>query len=150
LCVWTAGVRTSGFVEALNVRKARTRIPVDAKLNVRERGCRNLFFTGDSAHFTDRKTEKALRMAVMFSMGQGRVAAENILRDIQGRRPLEYHPVDLGYLVPMAHGKAPGKVLGLNVRGFPGYAMHYAMCVYRSYRRNRPGIIKDLLSRVVV
>ncbi len=84
-------------------------------------------------------------MAVMFSMGQGKVAASNIMNSILKKPLIKYHPVDLGYLVPLAHGKAPGVVFGRRINGFPGYIMHYLMCVYRSYWKNMGGIIKDLL-----
>lgn len=77
----------------------------------------NIFVTGDTASFADPKTGQAIRMAVMFSMGQGRVAAENVVRTILNKRLLKYHIWDLGSLVPMAHGSAPGAILEIPVRG---------------------------------
>ncbi len=144
-CVWAAGVKTPQFVETLDLAKERTRVKVDARLYVADSGYNNIFIAGDAASFTEKATGRPLRMAVMFSVGQGKIAAENIINSIVKKPVLEYNPVDLGYLVPMATGTAPGIVLGKNVRGFSGYALHYLMCAHRSAFRNKAGIIKDML-----
>ena len=144
-CIWTAGVKTPRFVEALDLAKERTRVKVDSRLYIADSGYSNIFVTGDAASFTEKATDKPLRMAVMFSMGHGKTAAENIINTILKKEVLEYNPVDMGYLVPMAQGNAPGIILGKNIKGFSGYALHYLMCVYRSAFRNKAGIIKDML-----
>ncbi len=149
-CVWAAGVKTPPFVEKLAVEKERTRIKVTQDLRIGGWEDAGVFVAGDAASFHDRKSGAPIRMAVMFSIGQGVVAARNIAAGILHRPLSEYRPVDLGYLIPMAHGRACGPVVGIKARGFAGYLMHYYMCIYRSESRNRPEIVKDFLRKRAV
>lgn len=71
------------------------------------------------------------------------------MNHITGKLFQEYNPVDLGFLVPLAYGKAPGVVLGRQIRGKLGYFLHYLMCIYRSSWTKKFGIIKDLLYKKV-
>jgi len=137
VCVWTAGVKTPRFVEGISLEKVRTRIAVDERLGISRSREGSIFIAGDSAAFVDARTHQALRMAVMFSIGQGRIAAENVVRMI-GKRPLiRYVPKDLGYLIPLASGRAPGIILGRRINGRIGYRLHYLMCLYRSALPNQ-------------
>ncbi len=145
-CIWAAGVKTSSFIDKADVAKERTRIRVEGDLGIARKD-KNVFVAGDAGYFFDDRQKQALRMAVMFSMGQGKTAAVNVINNISKRPLCKYKAVDLGYLVPMAHGVAPGIALGRSVRGRLGYLMHYSMCVYLSERENKPGIIKDFISR---
>lgn len=145
VCIWAAGVKTGEFIDKIDVEKERTRIKVDEDLTIRNSGNKNVFASGDTASFVDPAAKTPLRMAVMFSMGQGKVAAKNIVNNITGKPFIKYRPRDLGYLIPMAHGKAPGVVLGKNVHGFTGYVMHYMMCAYRSYKLNKVRVLRDVL-----
>ncbi|MCX5678857.1 MAG: FAD-dependent oxidoreductase [Candidatus Omnitrophica bacterium] len=148
ICLWTAGVKLSPYLDGLKAEKERTRIKVTPTLKIKEPKYDNIFVAGDTANFQDNDTALAIRMAVMFSMGQGKVAAENIVRSISNKRLIEYRAVDLGYLIPMAHGKATGIVLGRRVHGLLGYLLHYCMCIYRSEWKNMFGIVKDLTAKM--
>jgi NADH dehydrogenase len=145
VCIWAAGVRTPRFMADPEFTKKRTRVVVDEDLSPRNAPYKNIFMAGDNACFTDGNSGKDLRMAVMFSMGEGKTAADNIAYNVRGKHLVGYAPVDLGYLVPMAHRKAPGMVLGIRVGGVLGYIMHYFMCAYRSVWRNKTGILKELV-----
>ena len=147
LFIWTAGVKAAPYLDTFKADKEKTRIKVVPNLKIKDPGYDNIFAAGDSAGFADAKTGENIRMAVMFSMGQGKIAAENVARSILKMPLVEYRVADLGYLIPMAHGKAPGIVFGRSVHGSLGYLLHYCMCVYRSERRNQANIIKDLISR---
>jgi len=85
-------------------------------------------------------------MAVQFSLSEGIIAAQNILKSIQKKELIPYKPKDLGYIVPMANNKSCGLILGLKVKGFLATIFHYFMCIYRSYGlKNRLGLIINLL-----
>lgn len=144
ICIWAAGVKTGSFIDKIEIEKERTRIRVKENLKIESKDYEGVFVTGDAASFYDQKWKNNLRMAVMFAMGQGKTAAQNILQSILKKPLLRYRPVDLGYIVPMAYGKAFGLVLGKEVRGFLGYLIHYLACIYRSDSNNRIGIIRDL------
>jgi len=145
--LWSAGVRTPGFIEGLDFPKERTKVTVDEYLMPGTGKGKGVFIAGDSASFRVRPGMTPLRMSVVFALSQGRHAAINVVRSILGKRSIPYRPVDPGYLIPVATGKAPGTVLGVNVGGRIGYFLHYFMCVYRSEPSNRGGIINDLVKR---
>lgn len=147
ICIWTAGVKTADYLDGFNARKERTRIMVGPYLTVEDPQYGGVFAAGDAASFVGQAAGQPIRMAVMFSMGQGKVAAENVIRRILNRPLVEYKVMDLGYIIPMAQGKGPGVVMGLRVRGLLGYLLHYCMCIYRSEWKNKPGIIMDLISK---
>ena len=144
LLIWAAGVQTPGFVRRLPCEQdSQGRLKVDRTLSFAE----GAFAAGDAAAFV--KKGRALRMAVQFSLNEGHLAAENVLRLCAGRKKLKmYRPVDMGYLVPMANFCACGTVLRVPVRGLAGWLLHYAMCIYRSLTlRHRLGIVGDIFLR---
>lgn len=146
-CVWSAGVKTPGYLEGAPLEKENTRIRVNEDLTPSGKRAEGVYAAGDAAYFYDRKNARALRMAVMFSLAEGKTAAANIANSAAGKPAVRYKPVDLGYLIPMAGGKAPGIVMGARVHGHAGYLMHYLMCLYRSERVNRALIARDLAAK---
>ncbi|MBN1872076.1 MAG: FAD-dependent oxidoreductase [Candidatus Omnitrophica bacterium] len=144
MLIWSAGVKTSDYIQNLNVAKGRQgRIKVNQYLKFHN----NAFAIGDAAEVYHRDTP--LRMAVQFSIAEGNVVAENIIRSIKGKKLRPYRPIDLGYIIPMANNSSCGTVLGLDVTGPMATFFHYMMCLYRSYGiRNKFGILGDVsLSR---
>ncbi len=143
ICVWSAGTGAVDFVKNLPFEKDRKgRVIVDDCLHPPGRD--DIYVLGDCACF--RREDKPLRMAIQFSLAQGACAAGNFRRRLAGFSPRPYRPRDLGYLVPLASGKAWGFALGRPVGGRLGSFLHYLMSVYRSRgRENRWGLLKDLL-----
>ena len=137
---WTAGVKTSDFISKLNVEKTgQGRIKVDEFLRLKD----GIFVVGDAAGFLYKKMP--LRMAVQFSILQGRIAGANVINTILNKPLIKYNPKDLGYVIPMANNKSCSKILGLNLKGVFPTILHYFMCIYRSYGLyNKFGILKDL------
>ncbi|MFH1878129.1 MAG: FAD-dependent oxidoreductase [Candidatus Omnitrophota bacterium] len=148
VCIWAAGVKTPQFIEDAGFPAERSRVVVDQNLRPAGNKIKDVFVAGDTAYFEYTEDGKPLRMAVMFSMGEGKTAARNVINSIKGKPLAEYRPLDLGYLIPVANGNAPGKVLGLNIHGFSGYLMHYFMCIYRAEPAKRWGIIKDIFFKI--
>ena len=144
LCVWAAGVKTPSYIEVSSLHKERSRILVEEDLTPSGLAEKNIFVAGDSAYFNHTADGKPLRMAVMFALAEGKVAALNALRSLEGKALKAYRPMDLGYLLPVASGKAPGVVLGKGAHGALGYMMHYFMCVYRSSPAKMAGILMDI------
>ncbi|MDD5019435.1 MAG: FAD-dependent oxidoreductase [Candidatus Omnitrophica bacterium] len=144
LLIWTAGVQTPECVRKMPQGKdAQGRLKVEKSLRFAD----GAFAAGDAAGFL--RNKRPLRMAVQFSLNEGRLAASNIVRLCRGKKRLaSYKPVDLGYLVPMANRCACGFVLFFPVRGFVAWMLHYVMCIYRSLTwRHRLGIVRDMFLR---
>ena len=139
--VWATGVKTGDFIWKLNAaRNPQGRLKVDLYLRINE--C--CFVIGDAAEVTHKG--KVLRMAVQFSIFQGRTAAENIVMTIKGAHLKKYVPIDMGYVVPMANNKSCGLIMGVFITGVLATFLHYAMCFYRSCSlKNKLGLIKDVL-----
>lgn len=147
LCIWSAGVKTSSFIDTIDAEKERTRIKVREDLRIAKDGVENVFVAGDAGYFFDKRKKSALRMAVMFAIAQGKMAAHNVAQSILKVPPEKYRPLDLGYLIPMANGKAPGVVMGRKIHGRLGYLMHYCMCLYRSEQENKFSIIRKMFQK---
>ncbi len=142
LLVWVAGFRAPEYVKTLPFPTVGAgRLRVDPHLCVDG----PVFAAGDAAAF--QRDGRPLRMSVQFSLSGGARAAANLLCLARGERLRAWRPHDPGYLVPMAHNRACGKVLGRTSTGRDAMALHYLMCVLRSYGwANRCGVMRDLLS----
>ena len=140
--VWTAGVKVPDFIKSLDRQYDRQqRIIVSEDLSIDE----NCFCAGDTAHVESGKMP--LRMAAQFSIYEGRIAAQNVLNSLYGRRRKIFRPLDLGYIVPLADNRACGKVLGINVQGGVALFFHYFMCLYRLYGgRHKLDMIREIFS----
>ncbi|MEI6832076.1 MAG: FAD-dependent oxidoreductase [Candidatus Omnitrophota bacterium] len=143
LVIWSAGVRTAGFIQNLKLEKnPQGRIKVDEYLRIND----HCFAVGDTALFA--YNESPLRMAVQFAITQGECVAINIINSIKGISLKKFTPGDLGYIIPMANNKSCGVIFGLNLKGFFPTVLHFIMCIYRSYGiKNKLGIIRDLKKR---
>jgi NADH dehydrogenase len=142
LVIWAAGVKTSAFLQGLNLEKnPQGRLKVDGYLKIND----SCYLAGDAAYFSH--NNNYLRMAVQFAITEGECAAINIANSIRGLNLREYHPVDLGYVIPMANNKSCGTILGMNLKGALPTMLHFLMCIYRSCGwRNKLGIIGSLLT----
>jgi NADH:ubiquinone reductase (H+-translocating) len=128
--LWSAGMCPPAFVRDMNVpRKAGGRLAVDAALQVGD----GVFAAGDSACFL--RDGRPLRMSVQFALAMGRCAAENIVRSLHGKTLRDFRPRDPGFIVPMSHGKACGRVLGLPLTGRLPSALHYLLSSFRTWGR---------------
>lgn len=147
LLVWTAGVASPAFTGSIDVKKdTQGRFIVDEYMGIDRSGNRGCYAAGDLANF--KYKGRPLRMAVQFSIAQGRLAAKNITRSIAGKKLLCYRPRDLGFLVPLSNGKACGKVLFFRMFGFLGWVLHYGMCIWRSLSfKNRFGLFCNVFLR---
>ncbi len=89
------------------------------------------FAAGDAAAIAD--GNRYLRKAVNFAIYTGSTAGKNVARRLQGKPTRAFHPVDLGWVIPLGDdsvGQAFGKI---PLAGKPGLWLHYVMCGYRNY-----------------
>ena len=145
VCIWTVGTKPAAFIEELDVEKIRGRIGVNRNLTIADHDFKKVFAVGDIAAFIDPDTEQPLRMAIMFALGQGEIAGQNIISRIRKKDLNDFAPTDLGYLLPLAFGRAPGVVLGRSVSGIVGFWLHYIMSRVRAPKSNKLAIFKELL-----
>ncbi|MFP4384744.1 MAG: NAD(P)/FAD-dependent oxidoreductase [Spirochaetia bacterium] len=139
--VWTAGVKAPSFL-------ANSRLPTGIGGRVKADTCLNVqdqcWAAGDTALVYD--DDRLLPMFSYHAQHQGNIAAENILRAIQGEEPIPYKPVKYGFVIPLANGKAAGEIRNRRVKGVSAILIHHGANIYRSHTwKNRFGIISDLL-----
>ena len=146
VCIWTVGTKTSSYIEELNIDKINSRIKVNRDLTILNSNSKRVFAIGDAAVFLPPSTNQPLRMAIMFAIEQGKLAGNNIVNIIRDKPLKNYEPRDLGYLVPLAYYKAPGKVLGMRVGYYLGFLLHYFMCIYRAPWSKKYKIFRELLT----
>jgi len=91
----------------------------------------DVFVAGDSAAVEHRG--QPLRKAINFAYYGGRHAGKNIAALIKNRPAKPFHPVDLGWIIPL-HAQSTGRLFSLlPVHGRPGLRMHYFMCGLRNF-----------------
>ena len=114
--VWTAGVRASPVIPELGLPAAeRGRIPVDSTLRVE--GREHIWALGDCALVPNAATPGEFDPPTsQHALRQARRLARNLRGDV---RPYRYRM--LGQVATLGHYKGIADVLGLRLRGFPGW-----------------------------
>jgi NADH:ubiquinone reductase (H+-translocating) len=116
--LWAAGVAASPLAKSLGVPLDRAgRVSTEPTLALP--GYPSTFVVGDMCAFVQHG--KPLPGVAQVAMQQGRHAARNVLRAIDGR-PLEpFRYKDLGMMATIGRGAAVGDIFGLKVTGFPAW-----------------------------
>lgn len=146
VCLWSVGTQPAAYIQELEVEKIRGRIKVTHNLTIANPHYKNVFVIGDAAAYTGPQLEQPSRMAVMFALGQGQQAGKNIIKTIKGKPLQPYQGTDLGYLLPLANGRAPGMILGRKVGPRLGYLLHYSMCILRAPWDQKLKILQALVT----
>jgi NADH:ubiquinone reductase (H+-translocating) len=117
--VWTAGTSPHPLVQSLPCRKLGGRLEVDAFLRVTE--WPGVWALGDCAAIPDATTGKTCPPTAQHALREGRVAAENILAELQGAplRPFRYRAIGLMASIGRRCGVA--SVMGLQFSGFAAW-----------------------------
>ena len=117
--VCTIGTTAPLLVHRLDVSKERGRLLTEPDMRVR--GTSNLWAVGDCAHIVNAYDCQVSPTTGQFAERQGRQAAENIIRVLQGEstRPFFFKP--LGQLCGIGERNAVAEILGVRLSGFPAW-----------------------------
>ncbi len=117
--LWNAGVTGSVLAGTLGVALDRSgRVPVEEDLSIP--GHPEVFVIGDLAAFVY-QTGKPLPGVAQVAIQQGRHAAENIKRRLQGEPALAFRYRDLGNLAVLGRGAAVADLGRVRLSGFPAW-----------------------------
>jgi NADH dehydrogenase len=114
--VCTIGTTAPLLVDRLEVPKERGRLLTDPDMRVY--GLLNLWAIGDCARIVNAYDGQISPTTGQFAERQGRQAAENIVRVLQGQstKPFSYKP--LGQLCGIGERNAVAEILGMHLSGF--------------------------------
>lgn len=102
--VWGAGVKASPFAQLLGVEPARGgRIPIEPTTAVK--GQRHIYAVGDNAYLED-AAGRPYPMLIPVAQQQGKLAAHNILADLQGQPAATFHYNDKGTMATIGRSRA--------------------------------------------
>lgn len=100
--IWTGGVKSNDLLGKIEVDE-----------NLRVKNFQNIFAAGDTV--SPGVARRAIKM--------GKIASENILRDIKGRSLLPYSYRSIGYLVPLGSHFATFAMGKYHISGVPAYIL---------------------------
>jgi len=142
--IWAAGVQVSGLTRALGdiVELDRAgRVPIERELHIA--GHPDIFVIGDAASLKTRDGKPVPGVAPA-AMQEGKWAAANIVRALEGHayRPFEYQ--DKGSLATIGRHQAVASVKGRHFNGFLAWWMWMVVHVfYLNGLRNRALVISQ-------
>jgi NADH dehydrogenase len=88
IIIWTAGIKPNALLEKLELPKEKGWLKVDPYLRVD--GMKNVFAVGDTAYFENEGVRSGQN--VEEAERQGKLAAENIIRTMKGKKLKRYRP----------------------------------------------------------
>lgn len=120
--VWTAGVRAEPLVTTLPGEKERDgRIRVDQNLELPEHP--GVFVVGDAASVVLPGNQRPMPPTAWAAIGQGRAAAENAVRRLEGQSPRAFSMKPPGDLVSLGRGAAAADIFGMVFDGVAGWLL---------------------------
>jgi NADH dehydrogenase len=147
--IWVAGILSNPQVAQVDARRDKIgRVKVNAYLELLD--FPNIYAVGDCAHFKDPKSGLPIPPKAHTGVRRAKIAAHNILADIQGRekRPYVYsNPFDI---VPLGSSKGVFGFHSLRFYGLPArflWSVGYATLIPRTY--NRAKILVDWLLSLI-
>jgi NADH dehydrogenase len=126
--IWCAGVQAVSQVEKLGVELAKmNRVIVEPSLQLPDQP--EAFVIGDAAYMEDEQGEPLPMMAPV-AMQQGRQAADNILRLMNGEQPQPFKYADPGSLATIGRNAAVARVKQFKFSGFLAWVVWLAVHLF--------------------
>lgn len=127
--IWTAGAKAAEIVDSLDVEKAGMgRVRVTPTLNLPL--FPDVFVIGDAA-FLVNGDGQPLPMLSTVAIQQGKAAAKNIRRLIEGKEALPFHYKDPGLLATIGRNAAVARIFGVSFSGFIAWVIWVFLHIYR-------------------
>ncbi len=126
--IWAAGVKAVSWLERLDVQQAKQgRVVVTPALQLPEHP--NVFVIGDAAYLEE-DDGRPLPMVAPVAIQQGKLAAKNIVRSLQGEDPLPFEYRDPGSLATIGRNAAVARVKGFKFTGFFAWLVWLAVHLF--------------------
>ncbi|MBK8781986.1 MAG: NAD(P)/FAD-dependent oxidoreductase [Anaerolineales bacterium] len=127
--IWTAGAKAAEIIDSLGVEQASMgRVRVTPSLQLPQ--FPDAFVIGDAA-FLVNGNGQPLPMLSTVAIQQGKAAAKNIRRLIEGNEPLPFHYKDPGLLATVGRNAAVARIFGISFSGFIAWVIWVFLHIYR-------------------
>ena len=126
--IWTAGVKAAEIMDGLGVEQAsggRARVEPTLQLPGRS----DTFIIGDAAFLAE--NGQPLPMLSTVAIQQGKSAAQNIRRMIDGKPLIPFHYKDPGLLATIGRNAAVARIFGISFSGFIAWVIWVFLHIYR-------------------
>ena len=127
--VCTIGTSISPIVQALDVPKERGRIRTTPEMRIE--GQTNAWAVGDCAYIINAFDNKPAAPTGQFAEREGRQAALNLVRTLQGQPTRPFHFKALGQLCSIGGYEAVAEMLGVHVSGFLAWLMWRGVYLFK-------------------
>jgi NADH:quinone reductase (non-electrogenic) len=127
--VCTIGTATSPIVQGLDVPKERGRIRTTPEMRIE--GQTNAWAVGDCAYIINAFDNKPAAPTGQFAERQGRQAALNLIRIVNGEATKPFHFKALGQLCSIGGYQAVAEMLGVHVSGFLAWLMWRGVYLFK-------------------
>jgi NADH:ubiquinone reductase (H+-translocating) len=127
--VCTIGTAISPIVQALDVPKERGRIRTTPEMRIE--GQTNAWAIGDCAYIINAFDNKPSPPTGQFAERQGRQAALNLIRIVNGEATKPFHFKALGQLCSIGGYQAVAEMLGVHVSGFLAWLMWRGVYLFK-------------------
>ena len=127
--IWTAGAKAAEIIDSLGMEQAsmgRVRVTPSLQLPLFP----DAFVIGDAA-FLVNGNGHPLPMLSTVAIQQGKAAAKNIRRLIEGKEPLPFHYKDPGLLATIGRNAAVARIFGISFSGFIAWVIWVFLHIYR-------------------
>ncbi|HEU4743597.1 MAG TPA: FAD-dependent oxidoreductase, partial [Anaerolineales bacterium] len=127
--IWTAGIKGASVLDSLGAPKgAAGRVRVEPTLQLP--GHPDVFVLGDAAYLLDDQGQP-LPMLSTVAIQQGKTAAQNLRRIMQGQAPRAFHYEDPGLLATIGRNAAVARIWGISFSGFIAWVIWVFLHIYR-------------------
>lgn len=122
LLIWTGGIKANEMLTESDFNvNSQGQVKVNTKLKVAS--YENIFSAGDCAEFIDPNTKKPVSWLGQVAKDQGRIAAENVYRQINNLELKDYNPKNYGVLVPLKGRYVVAALNYINLAGLIGWLL---------------------------
>lgn len=127
--IWTAGIKGAPVLDSLEALKGSAgRVRVEPTLQLP--GHPDVFVLGDAAFLLDDHGQP-LPMLSTVAIQQGKTAAQNMRRIMQGQVPRAFHYKDPGLLATIGRNAAVARIWGISFSGFIAWVIWVFLHIYR-------------------
>ena len=128
LVIWTAGIQLPDLLAKTSGLPLTDKKKIQTNKGLEVTGLPGVFAVGDNTEFIDPKTGKSVPALAYVAADQGKIAAKNILRQMNNKKVVEYDPFYGVWIAPIGGKYALAHLWGgIDIKGFWGWVIREAV-----------------------